>query len=462
MLRRLLVVGTLALAAQAHAAEAGKVIFVAGAVKIADRPAAEGASVQENELISTQADGFVYIRTVDNGLFILRPNTKAKIAAYRVDTVNPANTQVKLELISGVARSKSGDAVKKARQNFRFNTPVAAIGVRGTDFTVFTDQNISRVAVLTGGVVVSGFVGACRPDGTGPCEGAASRELSAAQRGQLLQVQRGQSAPQLLQGGANAPDLVSPPRTDEPVAKTGGNSSSQLPNEPSLDPKKNQALNQLVMQPPPSQGGGSKPGQGSQGPGVDIPPPVMTTPDPEPVPPVPVVEKQIIWGRWQAFAGHPAAVDLPGNINAGNTLLATKRNYALFLTPGADYVADTRGSVGFDLKASDAYIYIDGSRTNPQRAGVSNGQLTVDFGARTFATGFDLTSEGGETFKMRAEGAVTANGGLFGNAAYQAPTNMSVEGVLSRENGGAAAYLFDARIDPNRTVNGATYWGARK
>jgi hypothetical protein len=123
-------------------------------------------------MLSTGGDGFIYIKTVDNGLFILRPATQARIAAYHVDAKNPANTHVKFELLSGVARSKSGDAVKQARQNFRFNTPVAAIGVRGTDFTVFTDNDTSRVAVISGGVVVSGFSGACRPEGAGPCEGA--------------------------------------------------------------------------------------------------------------------------------------------------------------------------------------------------------------------------------------------------------------------------------------------------
>ncbi|MGH8856186.1 MAG: FecR family protein, partial [Telluria sp.] len=226
MLRQLLTVSSsafaLAFAAQAYAAEAGKVIFAAGSAKVADKAGAEGTPVQEGALLTTGKDGFLYVKTIDNGLFILRPNTKAKIVAYHVDAKNPANTRIKLELISGIARSKSGEAVKLARQNFRFNTPVAAIGVRGTDFTVYTDQETSRVAVLTGGVVMSGFEGGCRPEGGGPCEGAASRELFATQRGQLLQVKRGTTAPQLLQSNGAGPDQVSPPRPDEPVAKANG------------------------------------------------------------------------------------------------------------------------------------------------------------------------------------------------------------------------------------------------
>ena len=223
MLRQLLITLGLALCAQAvHAAEAGKLIFVAGKAQLAERAASEGAAVQEGDMLTTGADGFIYVKTVDNGLFILRPNTKARIAAYHVDAKDPKNTRIKLELLSGVARSRSGEAVKLARQNFRFNTPVAAIGVRGTDFTVYTDDNVSRVAVLSGGIVMHGFEGDCRPEGSGPCEGNAARELTAQMRGQLLQFQKGQTAPLLMQGGALSPDQLAPPRGDEPIGMKGG------------------------------------------------------------------------------------------------------------------------------------------------------------------------------------------------------------------------------------------------
>ena len=153
VLRKLLVAALLACAAHAAHADAGKIIFVAGNAKAGEQAAREGAAVAEGQLLSTGSDGFIYVKTVDNGLFILRPNTRARIVTYHIDQKNPANTRIKLELLSGVARSKSGEAVKLARQNFRFNTPVAAIGVRGTDFTVFTDDETSRVAVISGGVV---------------------------------------------------------------------------------------------------------------------------------------------------------------------------------------------------------------------------------------------------------------------------------------------------------------------
>jgi hypothetical protein len=309
---------------------------------------------------------------------------------------------------------------------------VAAIGVRGTDFTVWTDENTSKVAVLTGGVVVSGFAGACRPEDGGPCEGAASRELSASQRGQLLQVKRGQAAPQLLQGSASAPDQLSPPRADEPLARSG-------PPETALDAKKSESLTQLVAQQPPA-------------PPMTAPPAVDAGQPPAP-PGVP--ERAIQWGRWTPLLGQPATAALTGPDGAERIIGG---DFVLFRTAGKDYVAPERGSVQFTLGSAEAYIRNDDPAKAVIAAQVQNGQLNVDFGAATFVTSFDLLGNG-EVFKMKADGNV-AGDGRFGNAAYLRPAtnNMAVDGVLSNANGGSAAYLFHARLDEMRTANGVTIW----
>jgi hypothetical protein len=436
MLRRLFAIIPLAAAVQAHAAEAGKIIFSAGATQVAQMTGAEGKAVQEGDLLSTGADGFLYVKTIDNGLFILRPNTRARIAAYHVDTANPANSRFKLELISGVARSKSGDAVKQARQNFRFNTPVAAIGVRGTDFTVYHDRDTSRVAVLTGGIVVSGFGGACRPEGGGPCEGATSRELSAAQRGQLLQIRRGQAAPQML-SGSTGPDQVSPPRADEPLARSGVL-------DPVLDAKKGNVLSQIApptaVTPPAAPAAPAAP--------VATPPAAVVPAAPEP-------ERALEWGRWQPLLGAPATAAIEGPAGAERILGA---NFVLFRTAGQGYVAPERGSVGFALKGGEAYILDDDPGKTALAAQLQNGQLNVDFGKRSFVTSFDLVG-GGAAYKLMADGEVTTDG-RFGNTAYTRPqtNNMAVDGFLSNADKGSAGYLFRARLDDTHSANGVTYW----
>jgi hypothetical protein len=482
MLRSIILI-TLAAAAQlAQAAEAGKVIFIAGQAEIAGAAALEGASVQEGQMLSTGADGFLYVKTIDNGLFILRPNTRARIATYHVDTQHPQNTQVKLELLSGVARSKSGNAVKLARQNFRFNTPVAAIGVRGTDFTVFTDNETSRVAVLSGGIVMSGFAGACRPEGTGPCEGSMSRELSAAQRGQLLQVQRGQPAPKLLESSPLSPDQVSPPRADEPLAHgmVSGGGASTAAGQPNLDAEKTASLNNVIekVTTPPVSGPAPDPNPNpnpnpNPTPDETSPPTPdpTTTPDPGrgPVVSVPVEtgpklpERDIVWGRWTVVAGLPPKFNLPEAM-AQNELLAQVGDYALLRTSGKDYVAPSNGSIGFKLADSEAFIYTNYTPTyrTESRATLTNGALNVDFGSKSFSTSLDLVSDAGQTTKLQAGGAVAADGRLYGDAAGTRAGYMNVQGLLSNANGGTAAYIFDSRLDDKRTVNGATSWQAIK
>lgn len=449
MLLKITAIAGLALSAQlAFAAEAGKVIFVAGQAQVVDRQAAEGSAVQEGDMLQTGADGFLYIKTIDNGLFILRPNTRARIVTYHVDAKSPANTRIKLDLISGMARSRSGDAVKQARQNFRFNTPVAAIGVRGTDFTVHTDDNVSRVSVISGGIVVSGFADTCRPEGTGPCEGAASRELSAAQRGQLLQIQRGSQAPQLLNGSVTSDQPAMP--QGAPLGSVGGSSGPALTptSEPVVDVKKTESLTKANNQAPPTE------------PPVVMPqpetgPPLVTIPLPEPE--KPVKEAGILWGRWQPVLGPAPDFNLTLQM-AKNELIAVNGNFALFRTAGRTYAAPERGNIGFKLKDSEAYIYTSyGSTSTAAAAALSNGKLNVDFGSKRFATSFDMTSKQ-EFFSWSAQGAIGPDGRLYGDLADGKKGMVNVQGLLSNENGGSASYLFNGRIDERRTVNGATYW----
>jgi hypothetical protein len=464
MLRQSLICALLWCAAQlAYAGQAGQVIFVAGTVTADNRALALGAPVQEGELLSTGANGYLYIKTVDNGLFILRPNSRARMAAYQIDKANPAKTNVKLEQLSGVVRYQSGEGVKKARQNFRFNTPVAAIGVRGTDFTVFTDEHTLRVSVLSGGITISGFDGACSPEGNGPCEGSGSRELFAQQKGQLLQIQRGKGAAQLIKDPGLAPDTVAPPRGDEPVGVKEASAGGAQMVSPALDPlkavdiKKN--ANLAPSQPQPG---------GNANPPVDVPaepPPVVQNPTQPEVPRVPVVEpvpvvpeKTVIWGRFAEIAASaPVQISFAEQAAAKNERMALYGYYVLYRTPGKDYVTPERGNVSFMLKDSEAYIFSDNVTVKPVKAGVENGQLSFDFDKKSFATSLEVVSNL-ERFKLNAAGSVASDGRFSVDNRYAPGNNMGVDGVLSAESGLGAAYLFQADLAGGRSVNGVTTW----
>ncbi len=493
MLRHLVAAAGLALLSHgAYAAVAGKIVYVTGSAQVAQQPAVLDGAVQEGDMLTTGADGYLYITTVDNGLFILRPSSQARIVAYYIDEKQPSNNRIKLELLNGVARSRSGDAVKKARQNFRFNTPVAAIGVRGTDFTVFTDHDTTRVTVNSGGIALSGFGGACSPEGLGPCEGQATRDLFAAQKGNLLQIRRGQAAPQLLpETNTLAPDAVAPPRQDEPGKHAGPSSGASLPPQPNLDVQKSASLQQQIA----TNGTGTKndpppavivpPVTEITPPATEVPvvtppvvtppvvtppvvveppvvtPPVVTPPVVEPpvvTPPV-VQERQIVWGRWQTVLDQEKQIDLAGELNKGNKLIAKNADFALLRTDGAAYVVPERGNVSFVMQQGQAFIHPDNTALPTLAATLENGALSFNFDKRTFATNFDLVN-GDERMLMQSTGKVASDGRFVGDAIYIQPNNMSVSGLLSADKGGTAAYLFERRMT-GRTIYGATGWAVQ-
>jgi len=451
-------------AGAAMAGEAGHVVFVIGDVRAGGHPAQLNQAIAEGDEIATGADGYIYMKTIDDGLLILRPASRARITAYHIDKDQPANTRVKLELLSGVARSVSGKGVKLARQNFRFNTPVAAIGVRGTDFTVFTDQETSRVTVLSGAIIISGFSGGCSPSGVGPCEHAASRELTAGQVGQMLQVRRGQATPQLMSVGTGSTDSSAPPRPDEPTAKGGG--AQPIASDPSLDPRKSEDLLQqasiakaadLALTTPPVATAPSAPIVVAP-PAVTPPvvtPPVVTPPvvAPPVAPVTPVVQSELVWGRWAAVLGQDPNVDTGKLTAAGATRVATNSYYTVLRTAGETVQMPQTGSVGFALNQSEAFVLNNAGVMSA--ATLENGKLNVDFGKSSFATSFDLLT-GTDRFSLQAQGAVTSDGLLAGNNQFAAPTNMTVNGALGAKND--AAYVFSTRLDANRTANGVTYW----
>lgn len=417
--------------AQAIAGDAAQVVFVAGDAKLSNKALQLNSMVAEGAQINTGADGFVYLKTIDGGFLIVRPNSAIRIVSYHVDKAKPENTRIKLELLNGVARSISGDAVKLSRQNFRFNTPVAAIGVRGTDFTVFTDQAVSRVSVLSGGVVVSGFGGSCLPSGTGPCEGGSAVELFASQQGKLLQIMKDQLKPNLFNSNSSAPDTVSPPRADEPnskpVAAGAGMPSAGIVlgggNDVAIDPLKNATLPSYI--------------QNTQ----------STTK---------ALENSIIWGRWAAVAGQEPNLDLAKQNQAQTKLIAANPYYAIFQTKSSEWQVPVVGSMGFSLKGGEAFI-LNEANNSVASATMENGKLYLDFANAQFSTGFDLVSKG-ERFNMQARGSIAADGKLSGNPQFSEGTNMAVQGVVTAEKGGSASYLFQRRFDADRLGYGITYW----
>ncbi|GHT90226.1 hypothetical protein FACS1894101_2470 [Betaproteobacteria bacterium] len=407
--------------AAAAATEVGQIVLAVGEAKMTGKAVKAGDSVPVGAELSTGADGYLYLKTIDNGFLILRPGSVAVVETYRVDHANPAQSRFKFFLRQGVARSISGEAVGKARKNFRFNTPVAAIGVRGTDFSIYTDAEQTRVAVISGGIIVSGFDGKCLREGSGPCEGADSTELFAGTLG-VLQVQKGQAAPLLIEDNSLSPDMVAPPGRDEPAAPATTDTAQheRHARENIKGMEQQQVALDLVKQ--------------------------------EQLQP-------IIWGRWQQLSEDlPATIDLSGlgQINYGMLRLPDSA-YILLWDKNVTHPVVTPASGGLAFSLQGGQAHIDGPRGQTE-AGVSNGRLSMNFDQSTFSTRIDVSASG-QTYMLYANGNINKEGIL--STPQQSQSNMTVLGGLFQGQGNKdmdASYLFQATLNGGMTASGITNW----
>lgn len=402
------------------APEAGKIVLSVGETRMAGRAVKVDDIVPVGAELSTGPNGYLYLKTIDNGFLILRPGSVATVEMYEVNHENPDQSRFKFSLRQGIARNISGEAVAKARKNFRFNTPVAAIGVRGTDFSVYADAQETRVIVSSGGVVIAGFDALCSPQGTGPCGGANSAELFA-DAAKVLLVRKGQGKPQIHQNKELSPDLTAPPRQDEPRGVT--------PNEPqgaiSDEAKTGQDSNRL-----------------------------------EPI------KKAVIWGRWQAISNElPSTVD-NSTISQEDYKKYTQiilGSYILFRNQSSAFHLPTSGTFSFALQNSSLAHVSNPASGDSAEATLSNGALNLNFANASFATRIDLNAQG-ETHVLHAQGKVTPDG-FFSNTAAS-PGNMVVRGFLFKDreridSPGSASYLFRSTLNNGWEANGVANWGRK-
>lgn len=408
-----------------------------GEARGARQPLAAGAVLHEGVTVETGSNGYVYINTVDRGFVSLRPNSSLTIEAYAYDSAAPADTRIKLRLNRGVVRTISGEGAQAARERFRMNTPVAAIGIRGTDFSVYTDEQTTRASVRSGGIVMSPFLGGCRPAGAGPCEGGMG--LSG-QGGGILEVRHGDKQPTLLgpQFQHLSPDAVVPPGKEEGSAagQHGRSSSAIVPTAATANEIAFGDTVRTLPEPRPA------------------PPPVAESPMVRPPPPLPEPQK-IFWGRYQPLANLPADTSLEA-LRAGVHGIVAMGGFGPFAM-----VRDTReamtmpvsGAFRFQFQGAEAYVLNDSKAT---AAAVSDPSLLVDFGKRRFDT--QLTVSTGEiSHQVRAQGSVAADGMMRSD---QAAGNATVRGALAGSDASQAGYVFSSQIGASgQTAVGATRWG---
>lgn len=93
----------------------------------------KGTEVVEGDTIRTATKSFAVIRFTDGGKVTVRPKSVLVIDKYAYGSDNDGST---LDLIKGGLRALTGAIAKNNPDAYRVNTPVATLGVRGTEFDV--------------------------------------------------------------------------------------------------------------------------------------------------------------------------------------------------------------------------------------------------------------------------------------------------------------------------------------
>ena len=197
-----LCVGLAQAQASAPAGIVGEVTLVIGSASLqaADgqtRTVERGSEVRVGDKVETQQGGHVHLRFVDGGRVSVRPASRLVIESYAHSKDQPQLSAIKFRLDEGVIRSITGTWGEAAKERFRLNTPVAAIGVKGTDFVVRSLPTGTAATVFAGAIVVSPLTEKCV--GTlGPCINGNEKTLSESMKGQMLELQRPDASPQLV------------------------------------------------------------------------------------------------------------------------------------------------------------------------------------------------------------------------------------------------------------------------
>jgi hypothetical protein len=423
-------------AAPAESPLVGSAVVVVGHARLLDAhhhaELAHGAAIVQGDTIETGNDGYVYITTVDQGFISVRPNSSLTVEHYAYDPTAPSRTEIKLALHYGVVREISGKGAQAARDHYRLNTPVAALGVRGTDFSVFTDANVTRAEVRSGGIVMTPLGESCAATGIGPCEGAAAAQLFADQRNVLLQVERGSDHPMVVE----AKHLQLIPDQANPALKNEDNAARAATTQSAVQP--DVAPAELSFQLTPA---------------TTAPPAPSAPAAPSAAPPAP----QIFWGRFTPLASLGADTTTSALLQQGSELEAQILPYALTRTPQPDMVMPTSGNFHFNLQNAEAYL-VNTSAGTAIPAAISNAMLSIDFGARTFSTSLDLSANGATYLISGHGGVASGSGALNGKLISDYTSAAAIQGALAGNTATQAGYVFSQGVGSKYTAVGATLW----
>jgi hypothetical protein len=397
-------------------------------------------SINAGDSIFTESNGHVHIRFIDGALISVRPSSTLNVERYEFDPMRPENSTVKFNLSEGVTRAISGEAARSARSRFRLNTPIAAIGVRGTDFVVRADSKSTRALVNEGAIVMAPFSSLCQSDSLGPCsENAVELAADSFQilelRGTALAPEISPNQPEREMGDLSKRFGLARPRVSSVASESDGSSSAEVYRE-TVTTSSVAVANDTAEK-------SNLSGASSR----DFTPKSSLTT-------LEIESDRLVWGRFGSGRGDGELLSVDrASAARGRSITIAASDYLLYrVEPNGARLDSNLGLIGFKLGSAQAFF---NGPSKELLLGVDDGQLSVDFVNSTFTTQLDLFHDDVGRFDFRGDGRIADGGYLIGTES----DNQNVVGAVSTD-GFEAGYFFEQAVQGG-SISGLTLWEGR-
>ena len=375
--------------------------------------------------IETNGGAHVHIRFIDDGRVSVRPESRLYIENYYTDNSNPANNVIRFYLEQGVLRSISGKATEAAHDRYRLNTPIAALGVLGTDYVIRTTEASTWAAVYSGGITLAPIGGACDQAGLGSCANATA--LTETMRDKYLEVNAGDMQPKIKSRLDEVGQSISLSQAQPGKAEATIANPSEGDNE--LASKEQDLLNEI-----------SQPVTDTQ--------PIVDSPER-------VSSGELVWGRWPWQNAHSDDTLSQDRETArdGRDITVGNSYAGLFRVPGYTLAHQQQtGTYQFNLLNSHVVFARPGQNwQQADTAQLNKAELTMNFGQQKFDTQLQMSHDSTGPVDLNVQGDINTNGIFTGRT-----TDGRVAGTLSSDSQ-SAGMLFEKNL-PEGQFSGITEW----
>ncbi len=403
------------------------------------------------DTIETNKSAHVHIKFIDDGRISIRPESRLHIEAYQYDQVTPENSAIRFFLEQGVLRSISGKATEAAHDRYRMNTPVAALGVLGTDYVVRTSNKQTLAAVYSGSISLSPISYGCTNAGFGVCSSAT---VLTAEMGNLyLEVNLGENTSQLKSQSDSMDDSLIDTTESDTVSTATDTETEAKKNQPESSVKSTKNETGLTE----SSSSATENDLASNAKLAASPETPRSVSEPNSLPLISAPESKepiFTWARWTQTQ-HPddtlsqsqRAVTKDQKITVGNQYVG------LFRHTGS--IAAQRPQTGvfnFNIHQSHVVFIRPGEAwQNAETATLNKAALQIDFGKRQVTTNLEMSTSTISATQLNVTGNIN-NKGLF----IGSNNNATISGAIS-STGNQVGMIFEKPL-ANGTFNGISEW----